>query len=153
MHKHKNPHATSPRPSSTAPLDHTPDPHANPDEYNGWPNFETWCAHLWLTNEQEADAEAREIVRASFHDAEQELARNPGAIIAPRADAADRLKDWIADGREEWPASLYTDLINHALRRVDWWCLADHFQREDDELRDWYDRHTDGTTRQRPKGR
>src|SRR4051794_10856032 len=23
-----------------------------PKEYNGWANYETWCVHLWLTNEE-----------------------------------------------------------------------------------------------------
>jgi len=24
----------------------------NPDEYNGWKNFETWALNLWLSNDQ-----------------------------------------------------------------------------------------------------
>lgn len=29
--------------------------------YNGWPNYETWCVHLHITNTQSRDAVSREM--------------------------------------------------------------------------------------------
>src|SRR4051794_18704009 len=34
-----------------------------PERYNGWANYETWCVHLWLTNEEESYRYWREEAR------------------------------------------------------------------------------------------
>lgn len=103
---------------------------ANTDEYNGWKNYETWCVHLWLSNDAYTDTTAREIVAAAWTNAADEVAADREAIVAPHADAADALRDWLRD--EENPlsetANLYTDLLGHALARVDWYELAEAFQ-------------------------
>lgn len=102
----------------------------NPDTYNGWANYETWCAHLWLSNDAYTDTTAREIVATAWNNAADEIAADREAIVAPHADAADALRDWLRD--EENPlgdtANVYTDLLSHALGRVDWFELAEAFQ-------------------------
>lgn len=103
---------------------------ANPDEYNGWTNYETWCVHLWLSNDAYTDSTAREIVAAAWTNAADEVAADRDAIVAPQADAADALREWLRD--EENPlaetANVYTDLLGHALARVDWYEVAEAFQ-------------------------
>jgi hypothetical protein len=101
----------------------------NPDAYNGWANYETWCVALWLSNDPYTDTTAREIVATAWNNAADEITADRTAIVAPRADAADALRDWLRD--EENPladgANLYTDLLGHALERVNWLEVADDF--------------------------
>jgi hypothetical protein len=76
--------------------------------YNGWTNYETWCVNLWLTNERSSYDMLNEIVNGF----------NP-------YDAATALKSWIED---ENPladdANMFSDLINAALREVDWHAIV-----------------------------
>jgi hypothetical protein len=41
---------------------------ANPDEYNGWTNRETWAANLWLTNTPELYEATLAVVRLARRD-------------------------------------------------------------------------------------
>ncbi len=80
--------------------------------YNGWPSYETWLVFTWLTNDPVTYEDCVSLAR-SADDAH---------------DAADALKGYV---EEQSPlveeASLYTDLVNAALSRVDWVALARHF--------------------------
>lgn len=84
-------------------------------KYNGWNNFETWCVALWINNEKGS----HEMARAMVEDAES------------IGEAAQALQDWI---EEENPlrdlASLYADLLNAALRQVDYYEIAESFKDE-----------------------
>ncbi len=75
------------------------EPPANPDEYNGWANFETWNVALWLGNDRNSEATAREIVAEAWNAAAEEIAADGAAIVTPLADAADALRDWLRTGK------------------------------------------------------
>ena len=98
-------------------------------QHNGWPNYETWCIALWIDNEQTARATAREIVASCWENAAEEVAADRDAIVTPRVDAADALKDWLR--YEENPLTdvggMYGDLLGAALDTADWLRLADHY--------------------------
>lgn len=115
-------------PATPAP-EPAPEETENPDAYNGWANYETWSVHLWLSNDPNSDESARGIVANAWTNAADEVADDPTAIVAPRADAADALQDWLRD--EENPlsehANLYSDLLGAAFDRVNWFELADAF--------------------------
>jgi hypothetical protein len=102
--------------------------------YNGWKNYETWCVHLWLTNEEGTYFYCVELAKECRKAApSDERVRDR---IWPEADAAkfllsDRLKDYVEDHnplRED--ATLYGDLVHAALSEVDWHEVAEAFLEE-----------------------
>lgn len=101
--------------------------------YNGWTNYETWCVHLWLSNEEGSYRYWRE-------EAERHQRRN-------RDDArnilARQLKSELEEASPLEEASLFSDLLNAALSEVDWYEVADAFL-EDLEPDDEPDGDTEG---------
>jgi hypothetical protein len=78
--------------------------------FNGWTNYETWCVHLWLTNDEASYNPSREIARES-EDA---------------GEAAQALKEFVEDANPYGDeANLYTDLLNAALSPVNWYEIAE----------------------------
>jgi hypothetical protein len=83
--------------------------------YNGWPSYETWPVHLWLTNDPGTEATCRELVA------------NEGTVGA----AGEALRDFVEEASPLADQSgLFTDLLGAALGRVDWRAVAAHFARE-----------------------
>ena len=66
------------------------------EKCNGWTNYETWCVHLWLTNDQGSEQAARD---------------------CPTAEA---LQEWVEEFCYLNEASLRQNLINTGLRSADW---------------------------------
>jgi hypothetical protein len=92
----------------------TPAPKANPDEYNGWTNRETWLVHLWLSNEQHSDTWARELCRAEVNE------------HAAAHELSSQIEEYM-----DLPTTGFTcDLINAALARCDWREVAIAFREE-----------------------
>ena len=73
-------------------------------EYNGWSNYETWVVNLWLTNDQRYYEELCCIVSS-----EDDL-----------YDKAEALEDWLRFEYDGEYASVWADLANHSLSRVNW---------------------------------
>ena len=76
------------------------------EKHNGWPNYETWCVNLWLTNEQGSYNWLHEIIsenRQSVYDAAMEIRE----FVEGQNPLADQ-------------ANMYTDMLAAALREVDW---------------------------------
>lgn len=104
----------------------------NTTTYNGWTNYETWCVHLWLSNEE-----------GSYRYWREEAGRH---LKEDREDArfslARRLKSELEEASPLEEASLFSDLLNAALSEVDWHEVADAFL-EDLEPDDEPDSETD----------
>ena len=85
--------------------------------YNGWVNYPTWNAALWINNDQATQEWAREIV-TSDPDAQP-------------ADMADELEAWADEclypEMEAGPAS---DLLNYATAQIDWREIAESLGEE-----------------------
>ena len=73
-------------------------------EYNGWSNYETWVVNLWLTNDQRYYEELCGIVSS-----EDDL-----------YNKAEALEDWLRFEYDGEYASVWADLANHSLGRVNW---------------------------------
>lgn len=86
------------------------------ETYNGWKNYETWATNLWLSNEEETYHLVRTLVRGE-----------PLTHLAARL-----IRESIEEAMwgDEAPASLGTDLVRHALDRVDWPAVVEAFREE-----------------------
>ena len=100
-----------------------------PRSFGGYANAETQSVIRCIDSDARAVEIARAIVATAWANAADAVAADRAAIVAPRQDAADDLRDWLEE--EENPladsASLFTDLLTHALERVDWRDVADHY--------------------------
>jgi len=79
--------------------------------YNGWPSYETWLVHLWLTNDPATDATCRDLVTA------ERTVGEAGEALRAYVEEASPLAD---------RAGLHADLLAAALGRVDWRAVAAH---------------------------
>jgi hypothetical protein len=96
-------------------------------EYNGWKNYETWNAALWLDNDQGAQQRwterAEELVQEAIDNDESD----------PRDEAEETLaKELEADCDEQFEAcvkasGMFADILNAGLREIDWRDIAEHY--------------------------
>jgi hypothetical protein len=102
-------------------------------KYNGYANYETWCVHLWLTND--------EVSNMYWHDAAQEHAKDaPNSKfvldgtwtteLAGTVALAQQLKDALEECNPLQEPTVYSDLLNAALSEVDWHEIAECFLEE-----------------------
>lgn len=115
--------------------------------YNGWSNYETWNAAVWLDNDQGSYNTAREMAQEAYDQAEAErsFTREERATL----DLAKQLEKMI---KEQDPlagqASMFSDLLTAALGEIDWYEISEHYmedvgkepeeedEEEDEELAD-----------------
>lgn len=97
-------------------------------EYNGWINYETWCVHLWLTNEQESYERLVAMGRQARADAKG-IGRESTALH----NLAGEIQAWVNDLLPDLGASLAEDLLNAAVGEVDWHEIAANIMSEVDE--------------------
>lgn len=85
----------------------------NRREYNGWTNYETWLVNMWYGDIFNDMAENGETVDAEYIQSfVEEMLESDGAL--PQYGFA-------------------ADIMNAALREVDWDDLADHYRVEEEE--------------------
>lgn len=88
-------------------------------KYNGWNNYETWAAKLWMDNDHgtylDVTAKAAEIVEEAREDETE-----PDAYAF-----GDWLKDYSDGNLPELPASLASDLLRSAFSEIDWTEIAE----------------------------
>ena len=85
-------------------------------EYNGYTNYQTWNVSLWIDNDQGLSDYFQEVIKET----------SPTGY-----ELANQIKDFFTDDHpliEE--ASMYADLLGHALASVNWDEIADNMLEE-----------------------
>ena len=77
--------------------------------YNGWVNYETWQANLWLGDSNGDDM------------------REPGEPITAWS-VREHAERALSNDADELPGGLVGDIIGAWLSTVDWRVLAEHYQ-------------------------
>ena len=91
-------------------------------EYNGWTNYETWLAALYLDDEyysERAQDLAREVIDRGHEDAE-------AVRKALVRDLAQEMEGDHVDARPK-NTGLYSDLLTSAMNEINWSEIANHF--------------------------
>lgn len=92
----------------------------NPNEYNGYPNYQTWVVALWIDNEQATQEYWQE-------QAQELLSTNSrNKAIQELADLLQEDHNYAAfETTGISVTGVFADLMNYALGSVDWWFIAD----------------------------
>ena len=100
-------------------------------KYNGWSNYETWNANLWIDNDWQLSEQCAIIACDLFGSYED---HDKMAYIL-----GERIRDIFEENQPELPASFYSDVMNASMRVVNWTEIAAHYieneamQRESEE--------------------
>jgi hypothetical protein len=100
----------------------------NPNEYNGWTNYETWLVNLWMDNTEEDQSlwarEAESLYRYAEAGPYDWSTRKFNATTA----LAEALKDYWERSAEQITGNSgpFADLLTAALGSVNWREIAGH---------------------------
>jgi hypothetical protein len=96
--------------------------------HEGWTNFETWAVNLGLKNDRGSCEHWGEQAREALSEAAEEgEAEAYGETVGKRAACvlARRIREAVEEGAPDLGATLYSDLLNAALSKVDWLEIAE----------------------------
>jgi hypothetical protein len=80
--------------------------------YNGWSNYETWLANLWIANDE------------PIHNLLVYILKKPTTVYAKAVSLAEAMRELLED--ETFNVSLGSDLLQAALERVRWVEIVQH---------------------------
>jgi hypothetical protein len=103
----------------------------NEHKYNGWANYETWAVKLWLRSSRSS--------RSYWTEQARELHGSHTAVD----QLSDQLKDKLIDASPLQEPSVYADLLNAALSKVDWYELARSYLDQLDEEKSSHEKPSD----------
>lgn len=89
--------------------------------YNGWPNYETWCAFSWLSNDSKI---YNDIGR--FIDKKSLYCRRVEDIVYSLSLALKSDYEYIHNPLVD-EANMYSDLLNSSLQEIDWLRISENF--------------------------
>lgn len=85
------------------------------DKYQGWANYETWCVHLWLSNEQEPYYEFRDLAE-NYVNRPYEL----GQEIKNRVEEETETALAAVQTKMDAYSGMISDIFHANLSVVDW---------------------------------
>jgi hypothetical protein len=99
------------------------------EQYNGWTNFETWNAALWLNNDQGSQSLCEEMAQECYDQEKEDdtFTRLENAT----SELADRLRALFEEQAAESPSSGWmADAINTYLSEVNFHEIAKSFMED-----------------------
>ena len=88
-------------------------------KYNGWTNYETWNANLWIDSDWQL-SEHIALVTADLFSSYEDIAEITCKV-------SEFIKDQFNYNAPELGASFYSDMISASLREVNFYEIASHF--------------------------
>lgn len=91
-------------------------------KYNGWTNYETWNAALWME-------ESSDYYDESAQDAYDNAVGDDTFTRAERAtlDLADALEQDFEENAPDLKSGPYADILNAAMQEINWYEIAAHY--------------------------
>ena len=87
-------------------------------EYNGYPNYQTWCVSLWIDNDYGTHHHFNDLALQVLED--DTITHKTGAL-------ANRIREEIEENNPlANAASMWTDLMGHAMSSTRWWVIAEN---------------------------
>ena len=86
--------------------------------YQGWRNYETWCAALWMNNDYGFGTEVTEYISTITTD---------GDYDDLTGELACYLQNYAEEITPDLGASMAADLLNYAIEQVDFYEIADTY--------------------------
>ena len=83
------------------------------ERYNGWTNWETWLANLWIGNEYESYSYWKE-----------------AAEVNDTYDLSQMMKEHFEESIPEDCTGFFRDLINGELSSINWYEIAEQFKED-----------------------
>lgn len=94
----------------------------NENTYNGWANYCTWAAALWLDNEEATYKYFRELAAEIKEEEADEQAR--------KYQLENAIKEFIEENAPELSASMYSDLLGFAMQEINYYEIASNILEE-----------------------
>ena len=88
-------------------------------KYNGWSNYETWNANLWIDNDWGL-SERIALITCDFFSSFEDLDKITGLV-------AERINDLFLDFMPDIEPGFFSDVMNASFREVNFWEIARHY--------------------------